>query len=198
VERSSASISFPNREPAAEPIAATLNETAPALQTTANAEASPGVPVKVASLTRLPPVETPTASTVDAPPLPPVGTPATPVSSRRSANQTAPAPKAPAAAKPKPNQHSKVEHKLPGDEFGVGTISSVRFKDGLAIVEFGGERAVPAGSILRAYHQFALTGNSAVCDLEVVDGQQGQAIAIARRGSQITSLTVGDRAVVLQ
>jgi len=77
-------------------------------------------------------------------------------------------------------------------------VTSVRLKDGLALLEFANDAAVPPGSLLRAYHEYALTGKTAVCDLEVVRGEGGMAAAMARQGSELTALSVGDRAIVLR
>jgi hypothetical protein len=154
-------------------------------------------------VTRLPPVEDLPAqhqlvnAELAPPPLPDRGLQATPVSVRRPARQSEnAAPQKPAATKKA--ARAAAQRKLPGQEFGVGTVTSVRFKEGLAILEFENSALVPAGSIIRAYHEFALTGKSPVCDLEVVDGGDGRTVAVARSGHELTTLNVGDRAIVLQ
>lgn len=157
-----------------------------------------GVEATTASLSRLPPVEGNGTSEVAPPPLP-----ATPVSSHRESNSRPNQAVPRSESKERPGQPTRLlrsggERKIPGQEFGVGRVTKIRMKDGLAIIEFSGETSVPAGSIVRAYHEYALTGKSAVCDLEIVDGQVGNAIAVARHGSELGSLTVGDHAIVLQ
>jgi hypothetical protein len=87
---------------------------------------------------------------------------------------------------------------IPGAEFGAGTVTSVRLKDGLALIEFNTDASLPAGSLLRAYHQYALVSRKAVCDLQVIESENGKAVAVANGKSQISDLAVGDRALVLQ
>jgi hypothetical protein len=154
-------------------------------------------------VTRLPPVEEMPAQQglVDAsiapPPLPDRGVPATTVSVRRARpNPDNAAPPKPAATKM--SSRAASQRKIPGQEFGVGMVRSVRFKEGFAVLEFENAAIVPPGSVIRAYHEFALSGKSPVCDLEVVDGGDGRTLAIARSGSDLTALNVGDRAIVLQ
>jgi hypothetical protein len=93
---------------------------------------------------------------------------------------------------------AKTPRQLPGAEFGTGTVTSVRLKDGIALIEFDTDTSLPAGSLLRAYHQYALVGKKAVCDLQVVESENGKAVAVARGKSQLSDLAVGDRAVILQ
>ena len=169
-----------------------------------------------ASMTRLPPVEnsiqqhSTSSQAIPAPPLPS----AAPVVSRvsmtrpRSAHvepagstKDGPAPvltnsesSQPAAKK----QTKSMPRQLPGSQFGTGVVSSVRIKEGTAIVEFETAESVPAGSILRAYHFYALTGKKPVCDLVVIDSGEGHAVAMVNGKSQLTDLSVGDHAVVLQ
>jgi hypothetical protein len=88
--------------------------------------------------------------------------------------------------------------KLPGAEFGTGTVMSFKLKDGLALIEFNTDSSLPAGSVLRVYHQYALVAKKAVCDLQVIESEHGQAVAVAYGRSQLSDLSVGDRAVVLQ
>jgi hypothetical protein len=87
---------------------------------------------------------------------------------------------------------------LPGAEFGTGSVTSVRLKDGMAVIEFNTDASLPAGAVIRAYHQYALVAKKAVCDLQVVESENGKAVAIAYGRSQLSDLSVGDRAVVLQ
>jgi len=171
--------------------------------------------VKQASLTRLPPVDAPSAEAIPAPPLPPVVKPAIPVSTRRlpatpakSAEANLPSvlssPVTPATKstdEPKRSARPAIpaaQREIPGAQFGTGMVTSVHLKDGVALLEFATEAAVPPGSVVRAYHEYALTGNTAVCDLEVVRGEGGRAAAVARRGSKLTALSIGDRVLVLQ
>lgn len=153
-------------------------------------------------VTRLPPVDEMSvphgnSSTVALPPIPGRGVQASPVSILRPARPAAAA--APEKSPPtRRAPRAATQRILPGQEFGVGTVTSLRFKDGVAILEFENSALVPPGSIIRAYHEFALSGKSPVCDLEVVDGGDGRTVAVARAGSQLTALNVGDLAVVLQ
>jgi hypothetical protein len=87
---------------------------------------------------------------------------------------------------------------LPGAEFGTGSVASIRLKDGTALIEFNTDSSLPAGSLLRVYHQYALVAKKAVCDLQVIESENGKAIAVAHGSSQLSDLAVGDRAVVLQ
>ena len=57
---------------------------------------------------------------------------------------------------------------------------------------------MPAGSLVRVYHVYALVGKKAVCDLEVVRGQDGIAAAVPREGSSLSQISVGDEAIVLR
>jgi hypothetical protein len=98
------------------------------------------------------------------------------------------------STRPKP----ATPRQIPGAEFGTGTVTSVRLKDGLAVIEFNTEASLPAGSVLRAYHQYALVAKKAVCDLQVVESENGKAVAIVYGRSQLSDLSIGDRAVVLQ
>jgi hypothetical protein len=159
-----------------------------------------------ASLTRLPPVDGPAVDSIPSPPLPPVSTQAIPVSTRRSKMPSvlkgnAIAPEAATATEPakrKPAIPAAAQRTIPGAQFGTGMVTSVRLKDGLAMLEFANDGAVPPGSVVRAYHEYALTGKTAVCDLEVVRGEGGLAAAVARSGSELTALSIGDRVVVLR
>jgi hypothetical protein len=87
---------------------------------------------------------------------------------------------------------------LPGAEFGTGTVTSIKLKDGLAVIEFNTDSSLPAGSLVRVYHQYALVTKKAVCDLQVIESEDGKAVAIAYGKSQLSDLAVGDRAAVLQ
>ena len=169
-----------------------------------------------ASLTRLPPVEHQQQSVgaashnMPVPPLPSTSAVISPVSMTRprSANVDSAGDNAPASvlinhenllpAAPLPAKNKTSMRQLPGSQFGTGVISSVRMKDGMAVVEFDTQAAVPPGSIIRAYHYYALTGKKPVCDLQVVDSAEGRAIAVVNGKSQLTNLAVGDQAVVLQ
>src|SRR6476659_6312350 len=85
------------------------------------------------------------------------------------------------------------QREFPGAEFGMGMVGAIRAKEGVALLEFATEAAIPTGSVIRAYHEFALTGKTAVCDLEVVRGEGGVAAAVPRAGSELSALSVGDR-----
>jgi len=85
-----------------------------------------------------------------------------------------------------------------GAKFGTGMVAAIHLKEGVALLEFAGEAAVPPGSIVRTYHDFALSSNTVVCDLEVVRGEAGLAAAVARPGQQLKNLAIGDRAIVLR
>jgi hypothetical protein len=87
---------------------------------------------------------------------------------------------------------------LPGAEFGTGSVTSIRLKDGTALIEFNTDSSLPAGSLVRVYHQYALVAKKAVCDLQVIESENGRAVAIAHGRSQLSDVAVGDRAVVLQ
>ena len=154
-------------------------------------------------VTRLPPVNESVAEHSPVPalalsPMPDRGVPASPVSVRRPAKNGPQQPASPQPAAIKKATRAAKELKLPGQEFGVGTVTSVRFKEGLAVLEFENSAIIPPGAVIRAYHEFALSGRSPVCDLEVVDGADGRTVVVARSGSQLTALNVGDQAVVLQ
>jgi hypothetical protein len=87
---------------------------------------------------------------------------------------------------------------LPGAQFGTGSVLSVRPKDNLVVLQFAPGSAVPAGSLVRVYHEFALAGKKAVCDLEVVRGENGIAAAVPREGSTLAQVNAGDEAIVLR
>jgi hypothetical protein len=207
-EKSRQSVQFvaPARGPApiaksAAPLAATG---APTVRIVGHATSAPLV--TSASLTRLPPVDSAASEAVPDPPLPTVGTQATPVSTRRPplpSVKKGDAAKTDASAPTETTKRSKpaipaAKRTIPGAQFGTGVVTSVRLKDGLAMLEFDTSAAVPPGSIVRTYHEYALTGRTPVCDLEVVRGEGGMAAAVARSGSELTALSVGDQAVVLR
>jgi hypothetical protein len=169
--------------------------------------------VQQASLTRLPPVDAPNAENVPAPPLPPIATPAIPVSTHRAQtpakNSGVDLPSvlsSPATPSTKPADDTKrskptvpmAQRQIPGARYGTGMVTSIHLKEGVALLEFANEAAVPPGSVLRAYHEYALTGNTAICDLEVVRGEGGLAAAVPRSGNKLTALSIGDRVLVLQ
>ena len=87
---------------------------------------------------------------------------------------------------------------LPGTQFGTGSVLSIRPKDQLVVLQFAPGSTVPAGSLVRVYHEYALVGKKAVCDLEVVRGQDGIAAAVPREGSSLSQISVGDEAIVLR
>lgn len=170
-----------------------------------------------ASMTRLPPVENfnqhqPTSSQgIPAPPLPSSAAVISPVSMSRprsahvepagSTKDQSPAAVRTSGESSQPDakkQTKSMPRQLPGSQFGTGVVSSVRMKEGTAIVEFETAESVPNGSILRAYHFYALTGKRPVCDLLVIDSGEGHAVAVVNGKSQLTDLSVGDHAVVLQ
>jgi hypothetical protein len=103
-----------------------------------------------------------------------------------------------ATADPTAAARPAMQRKLPGAEFGTGIVTSVRLREGLAYIEFDANGTVPRGSVVRAYHEFALTTNQAVCDLEVILSEPGMAIAKPKAGSRIGELAVGDHAIVLR
>jgi hypothetical protein len=183
--------------PIDEPVISSAGSVANAVRIEGSVGISPLV--KQASLTRLPPVDPPAAETSTAKRLPPV-TEAVPVSTRRLVppkvddNPPANTSNPPKRAKPVPVS----ERKLPGAEFGTGIVTAVKLKEGVALLEFSDTADIPPGSVLRAYHDYALSGRSAVCDLEVIRGEGGMAAVFARSGSDLTKLSVGDRAIVLR
>jgi hypothetical protein len=101
----------------------------------------------------------------------------------------------PAAHQP---QLRQVRRQLPGAQFGAGVVTSVRMREGLAHLEFNTNASLPRGSVIRAYHEFALTSEQPVCDLEVILSEPGMAIAKPKNGSRLGALSVGDCAIVLQ
>jgi hypothetical protein len=171
-------------------------------------------------LVRLPPVDGPVTPAAAEMPLPAPPIPAAPqvisVSSTRSAPAAQREEKAPprpvrpvSKAKPavsvkpvegaeSPPAKATAKRVAPGAKYGAGVVRSVHLKDGIALLEFESDSELPPGSIVRAYHEFALSGKTAVCDLQVVRGENGTAAAVARSGSQLTHLSVGDHAIVLQ
>lgn len=87
---------------------------------------------------------------------------------------------------------------LPGAQYGTGSVLSVRAKDNLVVLQFAPGSAVPAGSLVRVYHEYALAGKKAVCDLEVVRGENGIAAAVPREGNALAQVSAGDEAIVLR
>jgi hypothetical protein len=128
------------------------------------------------------------ASPVVAAVAPPVGTGAALGSS--PAEPEAAASRAPAPRRSLPP--------LPGSQFGTGSVLSVRPKDQLVVLQFAPGSAVPAGSLVRVYHEYALAGKKAVCDLEVVRGENGIAAAVPREGNTLAQISAGDEAIVLR
>jgi len=96
------------------------------------------------------------------------------------------------------NRLPVVPRLLPGQEFGSGTVVAVRRRDGVVALKFESPLPVPPGSILRAYHEFALSGKTSVCDLEIIQSEAGVTTAVPRPGHHLRKLEVGDSAVVLQ
>jgi hypothetical protein len=117
------------------------------------------------------------------------------VTERRRENELLEKNHPPAARFPQPSSERRV---LPGEKFGTGTIASVRLRDGVAMIEFDSTEAVPAGSIIRAYHTYFLTNKKTVGDLEVIRTEGNVAIAVPYNGGQLAALTVGDEAIVLR
>jgi len=165
--------------------------------------------VRSATLTRLPPIDGPSSEVIPGPPLPAAGTPAMPVSTRRSPQPAAPqndsAVQKASTSEPQSAESKRPREKIPfsqriipGAEFGIGMVKSVRLKEGVAYLEFSNDAPVPAGSVIRAYHEYAISGKTPICDLEVVRVEGGLAVAIARPGSELINLAVGDRALVLR
>jgi hypothetical protein len=166
--------------------------------------------VRSATLTRLPPIDSLANDAVPSPPLPTAGTPAMSVSTRHiglpAAAQADPAVQRASTSesenKAEPQRsHGKVpfsQRTIPGAQFGTGVVKSVRLKEGVAYLEFSSNAAVPPGSVIRAYHEYAITGKTPICDLEVIRDDGGVAAAIARPGSELMNLAIGDRAIVLR
>lgn len=221
--RSAAGGALPSEDPTVRPtpenvVVTSLPQRKGVVAHTAKFDATMGLApiVSRASMTRLPPVDVSqqhaaSSPAVPAPPLPTAAPVVSPVSMSRpqsilvepagSTRDSGPAPvltnrdpAQPAAKK----QTRAMPRQLPGSQFGSGTISSVRIKEGTAIVSFETAQSVPAGSIIRAYHYYALTGKKPACDLIVVEGGEGQVTAIPNGSSRLTDLSVGDQAVVLQ
>lgn len=127
--------------------------------------------------------------------VPPTAPPASDNSSNtkaKFASQRLPAPL------PVSKQRPAQPRELPGDKYGAGTIGSVRAGDGVVLIEFESASSVPAGSIIRAYHERASAERKAVGDLEVVHSQGNVAVAVPHNGSQVAAFAIGDRAVVLR
>jgi len=165
--------------------------------------------IRSATLTRLPPIDGQAIEAIPSPPLPAVGTPAMPVSTRRlpqpAASQTDPAVQKASISEPHGVELKRPRAKvpfsqriIPGAEFGTGMVKSVRLKEGVAYLEFSTDAPVPAGSVIRAYHEYAISGKTPICDLEVVRQEGGIAVAVPRSGSELINLAVGDRALVLR
>ena len=156
---------------------------------------SDGLPLAAAPPTSVPPgASAASASTKLSPvvataaPLPAPGTAA-------EVRTTEPAPH------PAPSRSASPRHPLPplpGAQFGTGSVLSIRPKDQLVVLQFAPGTAVPTGSLVRVYHEYALVGKKAVCDLEVVRGQDGIAAAVPREGSSLSQISVGDEAIVLR
>jgi hypothetical protein len=141
--------------------------------------------VPASAMRRLPPTE-------EAPLLvPPSGT-----ATRREAAPVAFISRAAPAAQP--IETSKQRREVPGAKFGTGTIGSVRLRDGVAMIEFDTNESLPAGSIIRAYHEYAFAARKTVGDLQVVRSEGHVAIAVPYNGSELTAFTVGDQAIVLR
>lgn len=104
----------------------------------------------------------------------------------------------PSSADSQPRTTRRPLPPLPGAEFGTGSVLSIRPKDNLVVLQFAEGAAVPAGSLVRVYHQYALAGKKAVCDLEVLRGENGIAAAVPREGSSLAQISVGDEAIVLR
>ena len=73
-----------------------------------------------------------------------------------------------------------------------------RLVESMALIEFNTDASLPEGSLLRAYHQYALITKKAVCDLQVIESENGKAVVVAHGKSQLSDLAVGDQGVVLQ
>jgi len=166
--------------------------------------------VRSATLTRLPPIDGSSNDMVPAPPLPAAGTPALPVSTRRPPMPAQPPADSAVQQASSSESEGRAESKrprvkipfsqrvIPGAQFGTGMVKSVRLKEGVAYLEFSNDTPVPAGSVIRAYHEYAISGKTPICDLEVLRDEGGLAVVIARPGSELTNLAVGDRALVLR
>ncbi len=185
--------SLPDREPAVLSQPAKIDETLglapivtrasmtrlPSVEGTSNEHGTGSPIVKPASMRKPQPTDSAQNQTIDHAPAPVLTTKESKPASRKAVKSTVP-------------------HQLPGTQFGTGFVTSVRVKDGTAVIEFENDSVVPTGSVLRAYHEYALTGKRAVCDLQVVESDSGSVVAVANGRSQLTDLTVGDRTVVLQ
>jgi len=108
---------------------------------------------------------------------------------------TSDAPAKPIAAS---KQRGGQRRELPGEKFGAGTVGSVRLRDGVAMVEFDSNESVPPGSIIRTYHAYAFADRKAAGDLEVIRSEGNVAVGVPCNGCQLSSLTVGDQAIVLR
>ena len=104
----------------------------------------------------------------------------------------------PAPPAAKPVEATKKRRELPGEKFGTGSIGSVRLREGVAMIEFDTADSVPAGSIIRAYHEYAFAARKNVGDLQVIRTEGRVAIAVPYNGSELTAFTVGDQAIVLR
>jgi hypothetical protein len=141
--------------------------------------------VPAAAMRRLPPTE-------EAPVLAP---PSESTTRREAAPVSFISRAAPAA---QPLEASKQRREIPGAKFGTGTIGSVRLRDGVVMIEFDTNESLPAGSIIRAYHEYAFAARKTVGDLQVVRSEGHVAIAVPYNGSELTAFTVGDQAIVLR
>jgi hypothetical protein len=147
--------------------------------------------VPASAMRRLPPTDDAPQPTASSQPL---AQPAKFVS-RRLPAITSDAPAKPIAAS---KQRAGQRRELPGEKFGAGTVGSVRLRDGVAMVEFDSNESVPPGSIIRTYHAYAFADKKAAGDLEVIRSEGNVAIGVPYNGCQLSSLTVGDQAIVLR
>jgi hypothetical protein len=84
------------------------------------------------------------------------------------------------------------------ENFGPAKTMSVDRQNNEATVGFPGGETPPVGSILRAYHHYALTGRQAVGDFVVIQSDAGVAIVRPRGQTRLVKLMSGDEMVVLQ
>lgn len=123
---------------------------------------------------------------------------AAPTQSRAAAPVSTTVEPAISSAAPPPAPPRRPLPPLPGAQYGMGSVLSIRPKDNLVVLQFAPGASVPAGSLVRVYHEYALAGKKAVCDLEVVRGQDGIAAAVPREGSSLSQISAGDEAIVLR
>ncbi|QDU25279.1 hypothetical protein ETAA8_03430 [Anatilimnocola aggregata] len=84
------------------------------------------------------------------------------------------------------------------ENFGPAVATAVDHKNNEATVSFPGGETAPVGSILRGYHNYALTGKHAVGDFVVIQSDPGIAIVRPRGQTRLGKLMSGDELILLQ